>query len=199
MRERARDLILLGAVAVLAVLAAWGWMRRPPETQAASTNCGQAQSAAYGQSGAPQDQPLSGAYSYVNSAAQPSTDLPAYASRGYVRMVRPAPPLPADAEPAAQPPVTGEPAAEPDARPAAPAYAPRPPVAQHFVQGGRAPVHYYTARSHKKSAMIVGGGAGAGAAVGAIAGGGKGAGIGGLVGGVGGFIYDRLTHRHRVH
>ena len=48
-------------------------------------------------------------------------------------------------------------------------------------------------RSLKKSALIVGGSAGAGAAIGAVAGGGKGAAIGAISGGVAGLIYDLAT------
>jgi uncharacterized protein YcfJ len=48
-------------------------------------------------------------------------------------------------------------------------------------------------RSLKKSALIVGGSAGAGAAVGAVAGGGKGAAIGAVSGGVAGLVYDLMT------
>ena len=48
-------------------------------------------------------------------------------------------------------------------------------------------------RSLKKSALIVGGSAGAGAAIGAVAGGGKGAAIGAMSGGVAGLIYDLAT------
>lgn len=49
-------------------------------------------------------------------------------------------------------------------------------------------------RSTAKSVAIVAGSAGVGAAIGGLAGGGKGAGIGALTGGAAGFIYDRLTH-----
>ena len=48
-------------------------------------------------------------------------------------------------------------------------------------------------RSLKKSALIVGGSAGAGAAIGAIAGGKKGAAVGAVSGGVAGLVYDLAT------
>jgi hypothetical protein len=48
-------------------------------------------------------------------------------------------------------------------------------------------------RTLKKSAMIVGGSAGAGAAIGAVSGGKKGAAIGAVSGGVAGLIYDMAT------
>jgi uncharacterized protein YcfJ len=48
-------------------------------------------------------------------------------------------------------------------------------------------------RSLKKSALIVGGSAGAGAAIGAVAGGKKGAAVGAVSGGVAGLVYDLVT------
>jgi len=54
-------------------------------------------------------------------------------------------------------------------------------------------------RSKKKSLAIIAGSAAVGAAIGAIAGDGEGAAIGALTGGAAGFIYDRLTHKHRVY
>jgi len=48
---------------------------------------------------------------------------------------------------------------------------------------GTRPVDITAANSHKRDAVIIGGGAGAGAIIGAIADGGKGAAIGGLIGG----------------
>jgi len=74
----------------------------------------------------------------------------------------------------------------------------------HFVQpktvyvSDRTPVSTRVAqtskkRSLQKSALIIGGSAGAGAAIGAVAGGGKGAGIGAISGGVAGLVYDLMT------
>jgi hypothetical protein len=48
---------------------------------------------------------------------------------------------------------------------------------------GTKPVDITAANSHKRDAVIIGGGAGAGAIIGAIAKGGKGAAVGGLIGG----------------
>lgn len=69
------------------------------------------------------------------------------------------------------------------------------PVVRHYPRR-----HYYVVkrRSRAKSAAIVGGSALGGAAIGGLAGGGKGAGIGAIAGGVGGFIYDRKTHKKIV-
>ena len=53
-------------------------------------------------------------------------------------------------------------------------------------------------RSTARSAALIVGAAAAGAAIGAAAGGGKGAAIGAVTGGAGGYVYDRMTHRHGV-
>jgi len=66
-------------------------------------------------------------------------------------------------------------------------------VAPETVTTSRTVSETHNKRSLKKSALIVGGGAGAGAAIGAVAGGGKGAAIGAMSGGVAGLIYDLAT------
>jgi hypothetical protein len=58
------------------------------------------------------------------------------------------------------------------------------------------PVRYgRSTRSVKKSALIIGGSAGAGAGIGAAIGGKKGALIGALLGGGGATVWDQLTRR----
>jgi hypothetical protein len=52
---------------------------------------------------------------------------------------------------------------------------------------------YPRKRTWQKSAMIIGGSAGAGALIGGVAKGKKGAGVGALAGGLGGLAYDLLT------
>jgi hypothetical protein len=60
----------------------------------------------------------------------------------------------------------------------------------------RAPVRYErSGRSVKKSALIIGGSAGAGAGIGAAIGGKKGALIGALLGGGGATVWDQVTRR----
>ena len=76
----------------------------------------------------------------------------------------------------------------------APVYYRSAPVYRTQVRTVRHSRHHK--RSTAKSVAIVAGSAGVGAAIGGIAGGGKGAGIGALAGGAGGFVYDRLTHKH---
>ena len=197
MTPRLREILTVTIVALLAVFAAWGWIRKP----AASSDMPVANYAAQPSAVQPamydtnaqrlaNDEPATG-QRYANDAgyARPAMSNGTYS---YAGNGNPAPPC---VTPAMYYPSD------------VPAYASRGyvrtvharPVTQtNYVETGRAPVSYYTDRSKKKSAMIVAGGAGAGAAIGALAGGGKGAGIGAVTGGVGGFIYDRLTHRHRV-
>jgi hypothetical protein len=183
---------LLAACAVLAVAAVTGWVRKPSlaltpnavNTEPVAIPGTDAQGASrtalpaadgtvtYDQFGQPigSGTAFSGS-SYVTPSPtypceQPESALPFYASRSYVRIVRP--------EPAA--------IAEEDHQFAEPGNA-------HIRR-----THHR--RSTGKSVAIVAGTAGVGAAIGAIAGGGKGAGIGALAGGAGGFIYDRLTHHN---
>jgi hypothetical protein len=66
-------------------------------------------------------------------------------------------------------------------------------IAPETVSTPRTVSQTQSKRSIKKSALIVGGSAGAGAAIGAVAGGGKGAAIGAMSGGVAGLIYDLAT------
>jgi hypothetical protein len=190
-----RTKVLTGAaMALLAVFAIWGWMRKPADSPANATNWtqpvnGQAVNGqpvngqpvtndAYGQSTAANPNPAYAAYSdtpgnpYATTASYAPPPEPMYASRDYVRTIRP----------------VAEQRQE---------YVERPPVETGYAERGAADrVRYTRERSKRNSGLIVAGSAGTGAAIGALAGGGKGAGIGALAGGAGGFIYDRLTHKH---
>jgi hypothetical protein len=81
-----------------------------------------------------------------------------------------------------------------------PAYTPeRTSVQRAYVERDDSNYVVQHRRSKKKSLAIIAGSAALGAAIGGIAGDGEGAAIGALTGGAAGFIYDRLTHKHRVH
>ena len=179
MNDRMRTGLLAAAFLILGAVAVWGWMRKPAPAYA-NANPNWAVPATNAMAPI---QPMTG---------QPMPSQPmAYDADGRPMVAAASYPQPCVSDIAYTP---------------APAYASRNyvrtirqevPVESRYVE--RAPARtYYKKRSTKNSAMIVAGGAGAGAAIGALAGGGKGAAIGALTGGVGGFIYDRLTHKKRV-
>jgi len=182
-RNNSRNLLIAGAFALVAVVAALGWMHKSNDAPAplASLSTGAQPGYALPQQAVPQptyDATSPSANYYGNTVNSPDQGYYSTTRRPvYVRT------------PQYQAPVVQEPAYDPQ-----PAYNERTTVVNRREVYETRPVH--RGRSKGKSVAIVAGSAGAGAAIGALAGGGKGAAIGALTGGGAGFVYDRMTHNH---
>ena len=174
--------LTVGAVALLAVVALIGWMRRSESPNV--TNPAQAN---YPTSSVGNPEPVS---------REPNARV-VYAPSPFGSEASPAPAYRAFNPPAPEP--------------TPPAYAGNSYAERTIGPTRVAPRHRYYTISHgrrryivvrkrpfRRSAAIVGGSAAGGALIGALAGGGKGAAIGALAGGGGGLIYDRGTHKKRL-
>jgi len=202
-RINLRSVLLVGAFVILGAVAVAGWARKTPATNDAVLP---SNNAAYTQTTPDQrdqyGQPIVPAANNANNPCigpNPNTPNPTSNEAVY----QPATYAPGEDQYYAthyiydihRPVIVRAPAVQQD-------YVAPPPVVEQapaYNEGSSDRMIYHDThhnRSLKKSIAIVGGTAAVGAGIGAIAGGGKGAGIGALAGGAGGFIYDRLTHRH---
>ena len=184
MKVDARRFLLIGSIALLAVVAVLGWTRKTSEPGAYTVPAPNGYYTSVGNPGVGSPGVGDPGVTYPGSDnPEPAMEPPppdacaapvtsavygsAFDTPRYVHVVRPAPP----------------PEPEQYADRVAPA-----PTRRYVVERHR------RGRSKAKSVAIVAGTAGVGAAMGAIAGGGKGAALGALAGGGAGFVYDRLTH-----
>lgn len=216
-----RRALIIGGVAVLAVVCVVALTHRTPAAEAGYVNPAIPQAAPLNQYGnpepvAPVNAAPAGQYAYEQAPVAGYATASANGPAGYAQ------PGARYAGAAYSGPGYGRPAYSGAAYSGPVVYAPSPFGAEYVVQPAPPPVAveeetappapqyvrrtYYRhgrrvvvteRRPFSHSVAIVGGSAAGGAAIGAIAGGGEGAAIGALAGGAGGFVYDRLTHKKK--